>query len=175
LVSGVRILGIDPGFGRCGWGIVDLQGSHLHYQACGVIQTPKGLPLPQRLEALHSELEQILRDYAPAETAVEELFFAKNVKTAIDVGQARGVIVLTCAEAGLPVMEYKPAEIKLAVSGYGAATKPQIQQMVRVLLSLKDPLRFDDAADALAVAICHAHARNWRKLETGGGRTARPR
>lgn len=160
----VRLLGIDPGYGRCGWGVIDLAGNQLRHCASGVIETPKTDELPRRLAALHAGLRRVIAEYAPDETAVEELFFAKNVKTAIQVGQARGVVVLTCAEAGLPVAEYKPAEIKQAVSGYGAATKPQIERMVCVLLALAAPPALDDATDALAVAICHAHCRRMKNL-----------
>ncbi|MCK5219773.1 crossover junction endodeoxyribonuclease RuvC, partial [bacterium] len=105
-----------------------------------------------------------IRQYAPDEAAVEELFFSRNVKTAVDVGQARGVVILTCAQAEIEIAEYKPVEIKMAVTGYGAAPKTQIQSMVKMLLGLKTVPRPDDAADALAVAICHAHSRASRKL-----------
>lgn len=134
-------------------------GNRLQFQKCGVIETPGSRSMPQRLALLHRELLQLLHSHAPDETAVEQLFFAKNVKTAIDVGQARGVILLTCEEAGLPVAEYKPSVIKQAVSGYGAAGKTQVERMVKVLLALKSAPRLDDATDALAAAICHAHCR----------------
>lgn len=164
LVRTARIFGIDPGYGRCGWGAVETNGSQLRLLACGVIETPAGEPLSRRLAALHHELARLLAQYRPGEAAVEELFFAKNVKTAIAVGQARGVVLLACAQAGVELAEYKPAEIKLAVSGYGAAAKTQVQHMVRLLLAMPEVPRLDDASDALAVAICHAHSRGLRAL-----------
>jgi len=157
-------LGIDPGYGRCGWGVLDVVGNRLLQQAHGVVETPKGETLPRRLAILYAELQRIIRCYEPDEIAMEQLFFSKNVKTAIDVGQARGVAVLACAQAEVALAEYKPNEIKLAVSGYGAATKTQVEHMVRILLTLKDAPKLDDATDALAVAICHAHSRNLKKL-----------
>ncbi len=153
------ILGIDPGFGRCGWGVVEILGNRLHSLGCGVIETPAGHPLPERLMMLYAELEKVIKAYSPREAGVEQLFFSKNVKTGIDVGQARGVIVLACAQAGIQVAEYKPVEIKMAVTGYGAATKVQVQKMVETLLNVKGLSVLDDAYDALAVAVCHAHSR----------------
>jgi crossover junction endodeoxyribonuclease RuvC len=158
------ILGVDPGYGRCGWGIVECRGNSLHALGCGVIETPAGQPMPRRLLQLHEEIEVVISRYAPAESAVEELFFAKNVKTGINVGQARGVLILACARAGLPVAEYKPVEIKLAVTGYGAAAKGQVQKMVQTLLRTGTLTVLDDAIDALAVAICHAHTCRGQEL-----------
>jgi crossover junction endodeoxyribonuclease RuvC len=154
------ILGIDPGYGRCGWGVIEVLGNRLSAVECGVVETPSGQPLPERLVILFQELNEVIRRHAPTEVAIEELFFSKNVKTGIDVGQARGVTVLVCAQNGLKVAEYKPVEIKLAVTGYGAATKSQVQKMVQTLLNVRDLSARDDAFDALAVAICHAHSRN---------------
>lgn len=133
-------------------------------QAFGVIETPAGEPLPDRLLALYRGLADLLERYTPDEAVLEELFFSKNVKTAIAVGQARGVALLACAQAGVTLAEYKPGEVKLAVSGYGSAAKGQVQHMVQVLLAMPSPPRQDDAADALAVAICHAHSRGLRVL-----------
>jgi crossover junction endodeoxyribonuclease RuvC len=160
------ILGIDPGYGRCGWGVIEQLGNRLLPKDCGVIETKAGEALSRRLVVLRCALSSLLLKFKPDETAVEQLYFSKNAKTAMDVGQARGVVMLTCAEGGRDVAEYKPAEIKLAVTGYGAASKEQVQKMVKVLLGLhNEPLR-DDAADALAVAICHAHSRLGRLAAT---------
>ena len=160
----IRILGVDPGFGRCGWGVLDQIGNRLNMEGCGNIETPPKQPFPERLASLHQQLKKIIKKYSPDESAVEELFFSKNVKTAIDVGQARGVIVLTCAQEKLSIAEYKPAEIKMAVAGYGSADKVQIQRMVKILLGLTSTPKPDDVADALAVAICHAHSRQLQIL-----------
>jgi crossover junction endodeoxyribonuclease RuvC len=130
---------------------------------CGVIETPAGQPFPARLMDLHGALLRVMQTHAPQEAGIEQLFFAKNIKTGIDVGQARGVAVLACAQSGLKIAEYKPVEIKQAVTGYGAATKPQVQKMVQTLLNVKTLSAGDDAVDALAVAICHAHSRrDWK-------------
>jgi crossover junction endodeoxyribonuclease RuvC len=155
----IRILGIDPGYGRCGWGVLCVHGNQLKMEACGIIETPACQSFPDRLLHLHQQLKDIIKKHDPNETAIEQLFFAKNVKTAIDVGQARGVIVLTCAQAKKSVAEYKPNEIKLAVTGYGSADKTQIQRMVKIILGLKTVPKPDDVADALAIAICHANSR----------------
>jgi len=160
----IKILGVDPGYGRCGWGVITLAGNHLEANDYGVIETSAKMRFSERLLAVHQALCDILKSHQPQEVAVEQLFFAKNVKTAIDVGQARGVIVLTCIQAGLEVEEYKPAEIKIAVSGYGAAPKLQIQRMVKMLLGLTKVPKPDDAADALAIAICHAHSRRYSHI-----------
>jgi crossover junction endodeoxyribonuclease RuvC len=157
-------LGVDPGYGRCGWGVLECRGNSLHSLGCGVISTPAGKPMPERLLELYAALEAVIRQYAPTEAAMEELFFSKNIKTGITVGQARGVLILACARAGLNVAEYKPVEIKLAVTGFGAAAKGQVQKMVQTLLRTGALKVLDDAIDALAVAICHAHSyRAWAK------------
>lgn len=153
------IVGIDPGYGRCGWGVIHLRGNRMTCADCGVVETRSTMPFCDRLTVLHKALAEIFLVHQPSEAAVEQLYFSKNVKTAIDVGQARGVAVLTCSLADIPVFEYKPVEIKLAVSGYGAASKQQVQRMVKVLLGMTDMPVLDDASDALAAAICHAHQR----------------
>ncbi len=160
----LSVLGIDPGYGRCGWGLVEVEHNRLQSRGYGVIETSSRESFPRRLFLLHEQIRKIIRQYAPDESAVEELFFSRNVKTAIDVGQARGVVILTCEQAEIEIAEYKPVEVKMAVTGYGAASKTQIQSMVKMLLGLKKAPRLDDAADALAVAICHAHSRTQRKL-----------
>jgi len=152
-------LGIDPGTATTGYGFVRLQpdGSLLAVNY-GVITTPKNTPAPDRLMTLYEQMGELLREYKPETAAVEKLFFQRNVTTAISVGQARGVMLLSLAQARLDVFEYTPNEVKQAVAGYGSAGKRQVQEMVRVLLSLDDIPKPDDAADALAVAICHLHS-----------------
>ncbi len=152
------VLGIDPGTGRTGYGFVrQSDDGSLHPVAYGVITTPAKTPMSQRLLTLHQQLQELLLLHPPDEAAVEKLFFSRNVTTAISVGQARGVILLTLAQAGLPIGEYTPNEIKQAISGYGHAEKRQMQEMIRLLLGLERIPRPDDAADALAVAITHLH------------------
>lgn len=153
------ILGIDPGTAITGYGVVSHQGNHLKYIACGVIRTEAKLPTAARLIEIHRQLGELISYYRPDAAAVEELFFNKNVTTALTVGQARGVILLALATAGLPIAEYTPLQVKQAVVGYGRAEKNQIQEMVRMLLCLPEIPKPDDAADALAIAICHAHSR----------------
>ena len=156
------VLGIDPGTATTGYGLVrDREDGSLESVEYGIIQTPAGLPDHQRLSLLYNRLTQILLLHRPASCAVEKLFFQRNVSTAITVGQARGVILLAIAEAKLDVFEYTPNEVKQAVAGYGSADKKQVQEMVRVLLNLPDIPKPDDAADALAVAICHLNTRRY--------------
>ena len=152
----MRIIGIDPGTATTGFGVIEHHNGSFAFVDAGVISTPAGTPMPRRLVTLHTELTQILRETRPAQAAVEQLFFATNVTTAISVGQARGVILLALAEAGLLPAEYTPMQIKQAVTGYGGAKKPQIQAMVRTILALPAIPKPDDAADALGVAITHA-------------------
>lgn len=152
------ILGIDPGTARLGYAVVRGERNALSLVRGDVISTPPGLPMHQRLLQIHRTLLEIIAETQPAEMAVEELFFAKNATTAIGVGQARGVALLTAAETGLSVSEYKPMQVKQAIHGYGLASKAQVGEMVRVLLHLAVPLRPDDAADAAAIAICHLHS-----------------
>lgn len=152
-------LGLDPGTATTGYGLVrlDPDGSLLAVKY-GVITTPKNTPAAERLLILYDQLQDLLHEHKPETVAVEKLFFQRNVSTALAVGQARGVMLLASARAGLQVSEYTPNEIKQAVAGYGSAGKRQMQEMVRVLLALDDIPRPDDAADALAVAICHLHS-----------------
>lgn len=147
-------LGIDPGIADTGWGAVEDKGGKLKCLGYGSIKTKAGLETGDRLVLIAAELKKIIKKFAPNLVAIEELFFAKNVKTAMVVGQARGVAVLTIRQAGLPMLEFKPAQVKQAVSAYGAADKQQVQKMVKLILGLKEIPRPDDAADALAVAIC---------------------
>src|SRR5229473_7721843 len=151
------ILGIDPGYGRMGYAVVAAAGNDLRLIVCDAIMTPTGQAYPLRLQLIYEELRVIIARYHPKEAAVEKLFFGKNVTTAIGVAQARGVALLTLVQSGLTIAEYTPSEIKLAVTGYGAAGKEQVGYMVRQLLHLTSIPRPDDAADAAAIAICHAH------------------
>ncbi len=150
-------LGIDPGTAIVGYAVVEAQGSELHMIACDVITTPSTMPMPERLQHIYLRLNEIITTFHPNESAIEELFFAKNTRTAMTVGQARGVAMLALANGGLAVSEYTPKQIKQAVTGYGGANKEQVGEMVRILLHLKSIPRPDDAADAAAVAICHLH------------------
>jgi crossover junction endodeoxyribonuclease RuvC len=152
------VLGIDPGIAITGYGLVRTD-PRKDYECLtyGVIRTKAGLPDPERLNILYDELTQLILLHQPDTSAVEKLFFQKNVTTAISVGQARGVSMLTLAQAHLPVSEYTPNEIKQTVTGYGSAGKRQVQKMVQALLGLPEIPKPDDAADALAVAICHIH------------------
>lgn len=153
----MRTLGIDPGTAIMGWGVVDEKNSALTLVACGALTTPAGMAAPDRLLLLYDGLVHLLREHQPEDAAIEELFFGKNVNTAITVGQARGVALLALAQAGLPIREYKPTEVKQAVAGYGGADKKQMQEMVRMTLQLPKIIKPDDAADAVAIAICHAY------------------
>ena len=157
------VLGVDPGMATTGYGLVRQRGSHLDFVAFGTILTPAEQPLPERLLSIYRGIGRLCREFCPDMAAVEELFFNRNVRTAMIVGQARGAAVLAAAEAGLPVAEYTPLQVKQAVVGYGRAEKRQVQEMVRILLALDERPRPDDAADALAVAICHLHSLRPRK------------
>jgi crossover junction endodeoxyribonuclease RuvC len=153
------VIGIDPGTATTGYGLVrENEDGSLALVDFGVITTPASLPMPERLLELYRQLTAILLLHRPESGAVEKLFFQRNVTNALSVGQARGVVLLALAQAGLGVGEYTPMEVKQATAGYGGADKNQVQQMVRALLGLADIPRPDDAADALAVAICHLHS-----------------
>ncbi len=153
------VLGIDPGTAITGYGIVERTGSRVRALDYGCIQTPSDRPLAERLLEIHAAIADLIETHQPALVAVERLFFNKNVQTAFAVGQARGAVLLTAAEHGLPVFEFTPNEVKIAVTGYGRAPKGQVQRMVQTVLGLPDLPRPDDAADALAIAICLAHSR----------------
>ncbi|MFC1879027.1 crossover junction endodeoxyribonuclease RuvC [Chloroflexota bacterium] len=159
------VIGIDPGTAITGYGLVrEQEDGSLTVVDYGAVLTPAKMPMPERLLKLYRELVEIVLLHRPDSGAVEKLFFQRNVRTAISVGQGRGVALLALAEAGLPVAEYTPLEIKQAVVGYGGADKNQVQQMVRALLELDDIPQPDDAADALAVAICHVHSAKMKDL-----------
>jgi crossover junction endodeoxyribonuclease RuvC len=152
------VLGIDPGTAITGYGLVKGEGDDLTLVAYGTITTSSDWALPERLQRIYQELTALIEDQQPTTAAVEELFFSKNVRTALSVGQARGVALLAAANAGLPIHEYTPLQVKQAIAGYGRATKDQVQQMVKMLLALDCVPQPDDAADAIAVAICHIHS-----------------
>ncbi len=155
--AGRVILGLDPGTASTGFGVISVVGNRLHALDFGVVETPAGVPLARRLEQIFAETGALLAKHRPSATAVESLFFNANVRTALAVGQARGVTLLACSQAGCEVFEYTPQQIKQAVVGYGRASKEQVMEMVRVLLALPAAPRSDHAADALGVAICHAN------------------
>ena len=152
----MRILGVDPGIARTGWGIVEVQSSKFKVQSYGCIETLAKLELSQRLKQIYTKLTDIVQKHKPDVLALEELFFNTNAKTAFVVGQARGVVLLAAAENKLPVSVYTPLQVKIAVTGYGRAEKNQVGQMVKVILKLKESPKPDDVADALAVALTHA-------------------
>lgn len=151
--EGVIILGIDPGFGRTGLGVISLSGSKMNHIWHSCIETPSDAPFTERLQTVRNDVAEAVRRFNPAVAAVEHLFFQSNVKTAINVGMARGVILLALADANLPIVELTPNEIKQTVAGHGSADKKQVQFMVTRLLNLNDTPKPDDAADALAIAI----------------------
>jgi crossover junction endodeoxyribonuclease RuvC len=163
----VLVLGIDPGTATTGFGLVRSDGDQTELVEYGTLTTPADLPPPQRLQILYRGLNRLLREHKPEQAVVEKLFFSRNTTTAIAVGQARGVVLLSLADAGVPVAEYTPNEVKQAIVGYGGGRKDQVQQMVRVLLHLEVVPTPDDAADALALAICHVHGEQMRHLIAG--------
>ena len=154
----MRILGIDPGYGITGFGLVEAQRGQTRLLHCGAITTPAGMDFPARLEIIYEDMRKLLELAKPQEVAIEELFFGQNVTTGIGVAQSRGVILLAAQQAGLPVHAYKPMQVKQAVVGYGNATKHQVMDMTRRLLGLSQMPKPDDAADAIAIALCHARS-----------------
>jgi len=158
------VLGIDPGLSRCGYGIVAREPGSARALGCGVIRTPAGDPLPERLLALDTELRALIADTRPSAVAVERVLFQSNARTAMSVGQASGVVLAEAASAGCEVAEYSPNEVKETVTGWGAAPKEQVERMVRSLLGIEQRLRPVDAADALALALCHL-----ARVRGGGG------
>lgn len=160
----MRILGIDPGTAITGYGILDINGNKFQVVDYGAILTPSNLELAVRLEKIYKEIINIIESYQPDHLAIEELFFNKNTKTALAVGHARGVIILAGSLKNLVIEEYTPLQVKQAVVGYGRAEKRQVQEMVRIMLKLEKIPKPDDVADALALAICHAHSYNFNKI-----------
>ena len=160
----MRVLGVDPGTATTGYGVVEERDGTLDLLVYGVITTTPDDAMPMRLRTIYHQLRAVITDWAPDALAVEELFFSRNVTTALTVGQARGVVLLAGAEADLPIHEYNPAAVKQAIAGYGGADKRQVQQMVRLLLHLEQAPRPDDAADAVALAVCHHHSARFYDL-----------
>ena len=154
----MRILGIDPGYGITGFGIVEAQGGTCRLLRCGAITTPPNTEFSWRLEVIYHDMQQLLEAAKPDAVAIEELFFGQNVTTGINVAQSRGVILLAIHQAGLPVFEYKPVQVKQAVVGYGNASKHQVMDMTKRILRLGAVPKPDDAADAVAIALCHARS-----------------
>ena len=155
----MRILGIDPGYAIVGFGVLDADRGKARLVRCGAINTQAGTPMPLRLLQIQEDLETLIRDFAPDVMAIEELFFNTNVTTAIGVAQARGVILATAARLGVHIFEYSPSQVKIAVVGYGKAEKRQVMDMTKRILGLSAVPKPDDAADAVAIALCHARSR----------------
>ncbi len=154
----MRILGIDPGYGITGFGVIESERGQNRLLRCGAITTPPNTDFSWRLEVIYNDMAELLRVTKPDVVAIEELFFGHNVTTGINVAQSRGVILLAIRQAGLPIFEYKPMQVKQAVVGYGNATKHQVQDMTKRLLHLTAMPKPDDAADAIAIALCHARS-----------------
>ncbi len=154
----MRILGIDPGVATIGFGVIEADRTRQRLVRYGVITTPAGLPLSTRLYQISRDMEELLRQFKPDEIGIEELFFSKNITTGIAVAHGRGVILLEAERAGVPAFEYTPMQVKQAVAGYGGADKRQVMLMTQRLLNMKEIPRPDDAADALAIAICHGRS-----------------
>ena len=154
----MRILGIDPGYGITGFGLIEADRGNCTLLRCGAITTPAGMDFSARLEIIYEDMRQLLEAAKPDAVAIEELFFGQNVTTGIGVAQSRGVILLAIRQAGIQVYSYKPMQVKQAVVGYGNATKHQLQDMTRRILQLEAMPKPDDAADAIAIALCHARS-----------------
>ena len=154
----MAVLGIDPGYAIVGYGLVKKEGNDIKPLQYGVIRTAADIPIEQRLNEIYSDLTQLIEAFRPESVAIEKLYFNTNEKTAINVAQARGVIILACTRAGVPIYEYTPLQVKMSVVGYGRAEKKQVQELTRSILKLDKIPKPDDAADALAIAVCHAHA-----------------
>jgi len=165
----VRVFGIDPGSDRTGYGCVETDGRRHVLVVCGAIAPPSRAPFPERLRVIHAELGRLLRECRPDAAAIENLFHAVNVRSALKLGHARGVAMLAAVEAGVAIVEYTPAAIKRAIVGYGRAEKAQVQQMIKLLLGLDAAPEPHDAADALAVAICHVHCEAHAKISSAAG------
>jgi crossover junction endodeoxyribonuclease RuvC len=157
-------MGIDPGIAILGYGLVEYKGNSFKVIDYGAVTTEAGTPMSYRLTVIHKQLTELLEKYKPDAFAIEELFFNKNIKTALTVGHARGVAIVAAANMEIPIYEYTPLQVKQAIAGYGRADKKQMQQMVKILLNLKEVPKPDDVADALAVAICHGNSSNFAHL-----------
>jgi crossover junction endodeoxyribonuclease RuvC len=161
----MRILGVDPGIGRCGWAVIEAENSKLKVQSYGCIETKVNGNPEKRLLQISEEIEKVIKKYKPEVLAIEELFFGANAKTAFSVGEARGVVLVESARRKISVATYTPLEVKMAVTGYGRADKNQIAQMVKVILKLDSIPKLDDTTDALAVGITHAFSSKLKKLQ----------
>lgn len=169
----MRIMGIDPGLASVGYGVIEHEASQSHALASGCIHTQAGHNLALRLACIHDGLAEVIATWSPEVVCVESLFFCNNMKTAISVAQGRGVCILASAKANIPLVEYTPLQIKQAVVGYGKASKQQVEKMVRVILGMSGEPSTSHAADALAVALCHAHSNRFSQMVNAA--VARPR
>ena len=165
----MRILGIDPGIAIVGYGVVDKEGNSYKTIAYDAVTTRAHTPLPERLELVYNGVNEIIKQYKPDVMSIEELFFNNNAKTALTVGQARGVIILAAMQNNIPVYEYTPLQVKQALTGYGRASKTQIQQMMKSMLGLSAIPKPDDVADALAIAVCHGNSMRFNSIKQFGG------
>ncbi len=169
----VRVIGIDPGLASVGWGVVDLDGARIIYTGHGCIATKAGADMAERLASIRDALARVLAEYKPAESAMESLYFSRNVSSALGVAEARGVIRLACRDSGLAMNEYSPNDVKKAATGSGRSGKEDVQAFVRLVLGLLEVPRPDHAADALAVAICHCQGRHMRQHAVDAVRAGR--
>ena len=165
----MRILGIDPGIAIVGYGVVDKEGNRYKTVAYDAVTTKAHTPLEDRLERVYNGVCEIIKEYKPDAMSIEELFFNNNAKTALTVGQARGVIILAAVQNHIPVYEYTPLQVKQALTGYGRASKTQIQQMMKSMLGLTEVPKPDDVADALAIAVCHGNSMRFNSIKQFGG------
>jgi len=165
----MRILGIDPGIAIVGYGVIDKEGNRYKTVAYDAVTTRAHTPLEERLESVYNGINEIIKTYKPDAMSIEELFFNNNAKTALTVGQARGVIILAAVQNKLPVYEYTPLQVKQALTGYGRASKGQIQQMMKSMLGLAQIPKPDDVADALAIAVCHGNSMRFNSIKKFGG------
>ena len=171
----VRIIGIDPGLANVGYGVIEHGGQRSRLLAAGTISTPSTLPTAQRLKLIHDGLAAVIATWQPGVAALEDLFFSTNVRTAISVAQGRGACILATANSGIDLAEYTPLQIKMAITGYGKAGKQQVEKMVRAVLGEQEGTWSNHAADALAVALCHAHSMRFGQLATAAGAPPIPR
>jgi len=158
------ILGVDPGIGRCGWGVIEVISGSTKALDYGCIETEPNGKIEERLSIINTKIKSLIKDYSPDFMSIEELFFGSNSKTALVVGQARGVILLSAGDSKTPIAAYTPLQVKMAITGYGRADKNQIAQMVKILLKLKEMPKIDDTTDALAIALTHAFSAKMGKL-----------
>ncbi|MBQ2889827.1 MAG: crossover junction endodeoxyribonuclease RuvC [Clostridia bacterium] len=165
----MRILGIDPGIAIVGYGVVDKEGNRYKTVAYDAVTTRAHTPLEERLLLVYKGIDEIIKMYKPDAMSIEELFFNNNAKTAVAVGQARGVILLAAVQNSIPIYEYTPLQVKQALTGYGRASKSQIQQMMKSILGLESVPKPDDVADALAIAVCHGNSMRFNSIKNFGG------